>query len=275
MSVKAAIKYVMFGLCPGLRGKFVYFGARVYFPKASRIFRSACETQIYEPEVTAWLCRLAQPNQLFVDVGANIGLTSIPVLRVVSASRVLSFEPSPNSLPYLERTVRESSFRDRWEIVPKAAGESVGQAQFWLAEPEVGGLDGMRDTKRVGERHAMEVPQTTLDEEWRRLNYPRVSSIKIDVEGAETKVLKGAAEVIRSERPHILLEWNRENLAAHGIDVNALLDYASTHNYDLVAIPSLSPIVGVHFLRLHMRQSEMFLLIPKEETTEGDFARTA
>jgi len=262
--VKAATKYVLFGLCPGLRGKFDYKGTRVYFPKGSIIFRLACETDTYEPEVTECLCRLAKPNQLFIDIGANIGLTSIPVLQRVDASRVLSFEPSPNSLPYLERTKRESAFRSRWEIVPKAAGESPGRAQFWVAEPEAGGWDGLQDTKRVGERYPVEVPQTTLDEEWRRLNRPAVSCIKIDVEGAETKVLKGAEEVVRAERPHILLEWNRENLAAHGIDVNVLLDYASSHSYALVALSNSSPIDDVHILKMHMQQSEMFLLVPKE-----------
>src|ERR1043165_8900521 len=118
MTVPQATKYLRFGMCPGLAGRFSYFGTRVYFPKGSVIFRRTCETGVYEPEVTGWLCRLAQSGKLFIDVGANIGLMSIPVLRTVQTARVLSFEPSPTSLQYLERTWRESEFRDRWEVVP-------------------------------------------------------------------------------------------------------------------------------------------------------------
>src|SRR2546426_12926 len=83
-----------------VHGRFTYYRTRVYFPKGSTIFRWSCEQGgIYEPEVTAWLCRLAQPGKTFVDVGANIGLTSIPVLETVCHARVISFEPSPGSLP--------------------------------------------------------------------------------------------------------------------------------------------------------------------------------
>src|SRR5215467_13442583 len=151
MTLRSAAKYAILGLCPGLAGKFKYFGVRVYFPKGSAIFRLACQNHIYEPEVTTWLCKLAQPNKLFIDIGANIGLTSIPVLRTIPSARVLSFEPSPSSLAYLQRTKRESEFQDRWEIVAKAAGESVGVVQFWVANPELGGWDGLRDTRRLGE----------------------------------------------------------------------------------------------------------------------------
>ena len=139
MTVRAASKYIIFGICPGLAGRFSYFGTRVYFPNASAVFRLACEKGIYEPDVTGWLCRLAQPSHLFIDIGANIGLTSIPVLRTVKGARVLSFEPSPNSLPYLERTWSESDFKNRWEIVPKAAGESAGTVQFCVGAARNGG----------------------------------------------------------------------------------------------------------------------------------------
>jgi FkbM family methyltransferase len=263
MPLNASIKYLLWGFCPGLAGKFKYFGTRVYFPKGSAIFRMACEKGTYEPDVTEWLCRLVRTDTLFIDVGANIGLTSIPVLRAVQGSRVLSFEPSPNSLPYLERTRRESEFERRWSIVPGAAAESEGIAQFYVATPEYGAWDGFQDTKQAGKLAALEVPQTTLDAQWRRLGCPSVSCIKIDVEGAETKVLRGADEVITRERPYVLLEWSQVNLAPHGTEIGALLEYARSRNYDVVAFPSLSPVTGVRVLELHMLQTEMFLLVPR------------
>lgn len=264
MSVRGAAKYIVRGLCPGLGGKFTYFGTRVYFPKASFIFRSTCEAGTWEPEVTAWLCRSVEPDKTFIDVGANIGLISVPVLRAVPNSHVLSIEPSPNSVPYLTRTCGESGFQDRWQIVAKVASDSVGRAQFFTTLPCYGAWDGLRDTGLAGARSLIEVNQTTVDTEWKRLGCPPVSCMKIDVEGGEGNVLKGSEEMVRSERPHVLLEWSRENLASHGMSAGFLLDYANSHEYDLLAFPSLNPIAGVHALELEMLNTEMFLLVPQQ-----------
>jgi FkbM family methyltransferase len=267
MTVRNSTKYLVRGLIPGLRGRFDYHGTRVYFPKASFLFRKVCEKGTWEPEVTAWLCRAAKPNKLFIDVGANIGLTSIPVLRNVLESRVLSFEPSPNSLPYLQRTWRTSKFHDRWEIVPKAASNTIGSIQFHVGDPRNAAWDGLRDTMLDGGRHAIEIPQTTVDLEWERLGRPAVSCIKIDVEGAETKVLIGAEQLVRQERPYIILEWARVNLAPYGTDPGFLLQYARTHAYDVQSFPCMAPVSELQELEREMHQAEMFLLAPKQKMT--------
>jgi FkbM family methyltransferase len=263
MRVRSSIKYVLFGVCPGFAGSFTYFGTRVYFPKASAVFRLACEQGVYEPEVTAWLSRIVQPNELFIDVGANIGLISASVLCHSRESRVLSFEPSPNSVPYLQRTWRESHFMERWEIVPKAAGESAGTVRFYVAAPRYGGWDGLEDTKQAGDMHTVEIPQTTVDAEWKRVGSPKVSCVKIDVEGAESKVLSGALELIQREKPYVLLEWSRINFAAHGTDSGYLVGFAESNGYDLLTFPALHSISGAHSLEMQMRDTEMFLLAPR------------
>lgn len=263
-SARGTAKYIIRGLCPGIGGAFTYFGTRVYFPRGSAIFQSACEQEIYEQEVTEWLCRLVEPGTTFLDIGANIGLTSIPVLRRVPESRVLSFEPSPNSLPYLERTRAESDVAARWEVLGKAAGSDLGVVRFCVASPRHGVFDGLLDTQRAaGLSHAIDVPMTTVDAEWRRLGSPAVACMKIDVEGAETLVLAGSKALIAQERPRIVLEWKRENLAAYSVPTEELLTYANARDYEVLAFPGLSPVTGPRLLEIHMLRTEMFLLAPK------------
>jgi len=257
-----AARYLLYGMCPVVGGKFTYDGTRVYFPRGSAIFRRSCEQRTYEPDVTACLCRLVQPGSWFIDVGANIGLTSLPVLSNVPGAQVLSFEPSPVSLLYLERTWRESEFGARWKLVPKAAGDSLGSVEFYASRPGNAAYDGLRDTKRGGEKHHIVVKQTTVETEWRRLGRPRVSYMKVDVEGAEIKVLKGSCELIERERPHVLLEWNQENLAPYQTDVGALVEHANSFAYEIQALPSLARVSGVESLKAWMVQTESFLMVP-------------
>jgi FkbM family methyltransferase len=265
MTPSATAKYFVRGLCPGLRGRFTYYGTTVYFPAASFLFRMVCEKGTWEPEVTAWLCRTVEPGTWFIDVGANIGLISIPVLQAVSNSHVLSFEPSPNSAPYLERTGRDSRMRDRWEVITKAAGDSVGTVRFCIASPRSGAWDGLRDTGLAGERRCVEVIKTTVDNEWRRVGCPRVSCMKVDVEGAESYVLKGANEMVHREKPRILLEWSAVNLAPYGVEAGFLLEYADSHGYCVLTFPSLNGISTEQDLQLGMLDAEMFLLIPRDD----------
>jgi FkbM family methyltransferase len=264
MTFRNSVKYAVFGLCPGFRGRFRCYNTTIYFPNGSGIFLRACEQGVYEAEVADCLSRLAKPGSTYFDVGANIGLTSIPVLRAVPDVRVVSFEPSPNSVRYLERTRKESDFCGRWEIVPKAAGEATGIVRFCAADSANGGYDGLLDTRRGGEKRIIEVPQTSVDAEWIRLGRPLVSCMKIDVEGAESKVLMGSSELLEQQRPGLVVEWNHENLAPYGTAAGFLVEFANAHQYDILALPNRFPVPTIKILEQCMRETESFLLVSKK-----------
>ena len=102
MNPRQHLKYWLYGRCPGFAGSFPYFGTKVYFPKGSLSFRSACKQGIFEADNVRILQALARPDAVLFDVGANIGLMAVPVLRHEPGCRVVSFEPSANVLSFLQ-----------------------------------------------------------------------------------------------------------------------------------------------------------------------------
>jgi len=263
MRLRGRIKHFVHTVVPGKIGWFPYFGCKVFFPPKSLIFTMACDQGIYEAKLMKLLQGAVEADSTMFDVGGNIGLMAIPVLSAHPTVRVCSFEPSPNTLPYLAQTHAESPWRDRWEIIPRAAGAQTGEATFSIAAAEVGALDGFRNTMRAGAMREVKVPVTTLDEEWLRLGKPRVSVIKIDIEGAETMALEGACELMRAARPLVFLEWNSQNLAAYGVPSSTLLELAVGFDCDLIAVPGLVKVNTLAELRLHMVATETFLLLPR------------
>jgi FkbM family methyltransferase len=265
MRLRGKIKHFVHSTIPGKRGWFPYFGCRVYFPDKSLIFAMSCDQGIYEEDLVKMLLAAVEENSVMFDLGANIGLMAIPVLQSGRGIRVCSFEPSPNTLPYLRRTQASSPWADRWEIIPKAAGSAAGEAVFSVATADVGALDGFKDTARAGPMTQVKVPVATLDEEWIRLGKPRVSVIKIDIEGAETMALAGATQILHSERPLVFLEWNASNLAAYDVAPSRLLDIAAEFDCDILAVPGLAKAATTVELRLHMAVTETFLLLPRRK----------
>jgi FkbM family methyltransferase len=202
-----------------------------------------------------------------MDVGANIGLIAAPILQRCTGARVVSFEPSPGTLKYLEKTVASSPYSPRWSLVAKALCEREGTLDFFAAREEMGGFDGLADTTRGGPTRKVSVLGSTLDVEWGTLGRPQVCVVKIDVEGAELRVLKGARRCIAVQHPPVLLEWNAKNLHAHGVSPSALLDFAQETNYSLHAVPGLVRVPTASELALHMKATESFLLWPSCDDT--------
>lgn len=260
MTWRKLFKMWIFGYCPGLRGRFRYFGVPVHFPIGSLVFRAACAQGVFENDNQCLIGSLMRPGSHFFDVGANIGLMSIPVLKWIRKSRVTSFEPSPTVLPYLRRTVAGSNFEGRWELVEKAAGERIGRVNFALSSGVDSAYEGIRATGRAPTIGNAEVAMTTLDAEWERLGKPMVSVIKIDVEGAEMGVLRGAENLLRELRPAVLLEWHLANLSVFDVKPVAILDFAREFGYRLYSVPHLVRIEVPSELECHMGFSESFLL---------------
>ena len=262
MRLRGLIKHAVHSYLPGRAGWFNYYGTRVHFPHDSLVFKLTCDQGIYEKDLVNLMLQAARAGTMVFDVGANIGLMAVPILQGVPGCQVCSFEPSPNTLPYLNKTHAGAPWGDRWTIVPKAAGEQPGAAAFSIAAKALGALDGFQNTARAGQMKEVSVEVTTIDDEWLRLGRPEVSVMKIDIEGAETLALRGAKAMIEQARPVVFLEWNRENLAAYGVPAEHLLEIAAEHRCQVLAAPHLVRVHNGLELRLHMAATETFVLVP-------------
>jgi len=262
MTIRKRIKRWLYGSCPGFAGAFPYFGTKVFFPKGSLSFQLAVEHGVFEITNVELLRKLCRQDSYFFDVGANLGLISLPLLQSIPDCKVVSFEPSPNSLPWLTRTIARSTYGTRWTLVSKAVGAQVSVAELSLSPPTLGLYDGLKPTRRVAEVQRVPIEVTTLDVEWDRLGQPDVSVIKVDVEGGELEVLQGSSRCLHHCRPYVLLEWNAINMAPYNRPPESILVFAAEMNYCLFSVPSLQSVTNAAELRLQMLYTESFLLGP-------------
>jgi FkbM family methyltransferase len=263
MRLRGFAKKLLFGSAPCLRGRFPYYGYTVYFPPGSITFERACADGIYERNTTNLILALAEPGTTYFDVGANIGLLSVPVLAARTGVKVVSIEASPNTLPFLTKTHAVARRREDWTVIGAAVGAKSGEAEFWSGDVVLGAHDGLRDTGRGGAKRAVRVPVKTLDEIWQAQGYPTVSVIKMDIEGGECSALRGAKEIIARERPVFIIEWIDQNLKPYGIDPVELLTLCTAMSYKAYASPNLVPIDAKPMLKMAMAQTDTFILVPR------------
>lgn len=148
------------------------------------------------------LHRLLRPGQVFVDCGANIGTwTLVAAARVGTEGQVVSFEPNPETFARLADHVnRINDFGRLVRLFP--AGVSDQPGRFWLEASAAHNVSQLAECSGPG-RIAVEV--TELD---RALAGGRVHGIKLDVEGFELRALKGAGDLLATNRPWLCLEFN-------------------------------------------------------------------
>ncbi|MCD6049045.1 MAG: noeI [Verrucomicrobia bacterium] len=264
MKLRYAIKRLLYSP-PGKQDcVFPYFGTPVNFPTGAHVVLRAFEEGIFQEALVQRICHLMKAGAWYFDIGANLGLMSLPILHFVPGSQVVAFEPSPNALPYLQRTRQEAVlYQDRWQVVGKALGADVGTADFFTAGGENSAFDGLKDTGRLGVKKTVQVEASTLDAEWTALGKPPVAVIKMDVEGGELAVLQGAVICLATCRPVIFCEWNATNVAAYQCAEDQLFRWAQTARYLLCNLSTMLPILTPEHLRLVMRDTEEFVLLPQ------------
>ncbi|MGQ0509922.1 MAG: FkbM family methyltransferase [Betaproteobacteria bacterium] len=163
------------------------------------------------------LARFCAPGNAVIDVGANIGELTVPFARSVGAGGAcLAIEP----IPFLADAVRRTAFAnglDWVEVFQCAASADAASANLELRYREGQVLDtgGSRlvDAAPTG---TIQVATERLDDIVRRsrIGARRVSLIKVDVEGHELPVLRGAEGTLRQHRPALAIEVGNETPAA-------------------------------------------------------------
>lgn len=146
---------------------------------------AGCWLGIYEEEHQAALRRLVTEGSVAYDVGANVGFYTLALARLVGPSgKVFAFEPEARNAHLLRRHVELNRLR-QVTIVQAAVSAEYGLA----------GFSGDREQGHLDAAGGYLVPTLSLDEFVAR-GYPMPDFVKMDVEGAETMVLDGAASIL-------------------------------------------------------------------------------
>lgn len=164
------------------------------------------------------------PGGVFVDVGANVGTTTLYAMRSGSFSRAVCIEPSPDNLAVLRLNLDANGLADRVVVVPAACGAEPGTAQLWLSPTSQGdhrvGTAGVGSGGRGG---GAEVAVTTLDAALADADVDpaAVSLVWVDTQGLEADVLAGAGTTVAGGAPFAVELWPSQY--ARPGDLEALL----------------------------------------------------
>ncbi len=168
--------------------------------------------------------RYLQQGDIVVDVGASIGLTALAAFTAVRPDgRVLAFEPHPRIFTYLAGNIELNDAEGVVTPYNLALGEGCGVVSLTDARAD--------DTNSIShEATGVRVPMSTLDYEVAQL--PRIALLKIDVEGYEQFVLRGAAETL-TRTDCVYFESYDANFVRHGYSLGDLVELFAKQGFEV------------------------------------------
>lgn len=179
-------------------------GTRIGLGYREVIGMSALTYGGFEDDECRLMLSLAHQGSWVIDVGANIGIHTIPIAKQIAPGRVIAVEPLPSNVERLKQNMRRNQV-ENVEIMVIAAGADIGVVELHLADDMA-----YASTELVVDKHAtgqtLRVEQTTLDRLWGAAGEPHISVVKLDVEGSELAVIQGASRILDTERPSIVAE---------------------------------------------------------------------
>jgi FkbM family methyltransferase len=193
---------------------------------------------VYQPEVVAALRGLIKPGDTVFDIGGHHGLMALVAAKAAGPSgKVITFEPNPGA----RELIRHHSLLNSMpalQIEPVALSDSAGRATFYVQKGDISWnstlfLDFMEMEKRDYDR--IEVETLALDRYVEQTGLiPQV--IKLDAEGAEAVILRGARKTIERHRPGFTMEFNPESMAAAKSSVAEINGWLKSLGYRILVL---------------------------------------
>jgi FkbM family methyltransferase len=169
-----------------------------------------------------------RPGDTVYDVVAHFGTyTIISVRQGGPQTRVIAYEPCELTRHYLTQHLKWNNVAGQVVVRGVCCGATRGKALFYFRPGVPEGINGLVRNEGLAE---LPVEVTTLDAEVDELGL-RPGIIKIDVEGAELDVLRGAERVLRTCRPRLFISLHPGPLATLGIEPRVIMDWLDKRDY--------------------------------------------
>ena len=210
--------------------KFFCYLPDYFYTTAFGLLRDSSEVHL-----TRYLIHHLQPGDIFFDVGASCGFYGLLASEMVGdTGQVHGFEPTPEIFKILKRNL---AGRSNTVTVAQAVSDTTGTAEFFLT-PSFAVKNTL--VERRSSKTSLTVATITLDD-YCLANQIEPNFIKIDVEGAEDKVIGGAKQILAQTSPVISLEMRRDRNEPH-LRAARILNELGYQAYALDDMANLHPI---------------------------------
>lgn len=179
---------------------------------------------LIEPDWTGFVLHYLRSDDVFYDVGANIGVFTI-LAGIVRDAQCVAFEPVPETFSYLEQNMRLNAIPDTVSILNQGVGKEAGTLRFTSNEGATNHVLASDESSSA----AIELPVATLDDTIR--SYPSPTVLKVDVEGFEHDVIAGAKNVLESPSLKVVMLELRGHGARYGYDEDEIHDTICRHGF--------------------------------------------
>lgn len=184
--------------------------------------------------------KFLRPGDVIFDVGANFGYYSCKFAQALKGNcSVFAFEPFPSTFARLAGNVDRNGFGNCVRMQALALCDKVGHGSMT-------GVDGNSGAAYVTQGVGS-VSLSTIDQVCADYSVDRLAFIKLDVEGCELAVFRGAEKTLRKHKPVLLVEVNPVTLQRAGHVAGELINEIKGYGYDLFEVrrKKLIPISGI------------------------------
>lgn len=190
----------------------------------------------YEPDVTKILQKILEPGDVFIDVGANVGyFTVLGSTLVGPEGKVFAFEPDPKNIDRIKFHCANNKC-DNVQIISRPASHSVEDVKFYFNKSSSGGNALWNPGEYFGDPDFNDgytvMKSTTLSDEFATQGIEKIKLVKIDTEGAEYSILKGAKDWLTGQSiPFIIAELNGFGLNKLDTSVEEFIEFMYSKGY--------------------------------------------
>jgi FkbM family methyltransferase len=206
----------------------------------------------FEETEICFLKKFLRKGDCFFDIGANIGLFSLHASNIVGENgKIFAFEPTPVTFDRLMKNIDINNFSN---INAENIGLSnaIGVINFNVSNDGFDAWNSFATLVDAGECTEIKVLTNTLDNYISSCETEKIDLIKLDVEGWELNVLKGATRLLStSNSPVMLVEFTETNAFAAGYYCGELFDFVKSFGYEWYAYNAESNELIIQQKKLH------------------------
>jgi FkbM family methyltransferase len=212
------------------------------------------------------LTRLLSPGDSFLDVGANHGAYALFAAKIVGREgRVLAFEPQPR-LASLVRRAFSAAGRSESDVIEVACFDRTGRTSFSVPNRQSGsgGVEFAQEAEARAATYSVRTEQ--LDTLLAHEELPGRLVVKIDVEGSELAVVRGATQTLTTRHPPLLCEINPVTSVRAGFEPRELIAELGSLGYTWFSTPETYPhVVTADRVVLDQQHNLLALTTPPDE----------